>query len=240
MGRQSTWSVSVSVLLLGLVSKNQFEWNLISSEYMVHQSTWVIRVHGLSEYMGVQSTWGGHTTWGGQSTCCVKSTWVMTVHGPSDYMALLLRQVSTHKFHSNPKNSTTLFEINDVAEMCADVFHTTLRHFYVNILDEELYVSRMLYYRTVYMESYNENNNLDQGRIQELKKKEVASSKSLPPPLGALVFTSKEYTFWHAPPATPTSESAHVDKDHLTLSWKYIDCNHPQLIKKQQSNQLKT
>ena len=115
--------------------------------------------------------------------------------------------------------------------MCADVFHTTLRHFYVNILDvivrkmqvlglgekvkakwtlfidlqgtsdfpilhEIFYNIEMLYYRTVYMESYNENNNLDQGRIQELKKKEVASSKSLPPPLGALVFTSKEYTFW--------------------------------------------
>ena len=48
----------------------------------------------------------------------------------------------------------------------------------------------MLYYRTVYMESYNENNKLDQGRIQEFKKigwLGVASSKSLPPALGALL-----------------------------------------------------
>ena len=92
------------------------------------------------------------------------------------------------------------------------------------------------------MESYNENNKLDQGRIQEFKKKGwlgVASSKSLPPALGALLH-QKNIHFGQnrgrAPPATPTSESAHVDKEHLSL--KHIDCNHPRLIK-QPSNQLK-
>ena len=68
MGHHSTWSVSVSLLLLGMVSTDQFKSNLMSSEYLVHKSTWVIREHGLSEYMGRQSTW------------------VVRVHGSPEYM----------------------------------------------------------------------------------------------------------------------------------------------------------
>ena len=54
MGHQSTWSVSISLLLLGLVSTDQFKSNPISSEYMAYEnrpgeaalsdnSTWSIR-----------------------------------------------------------------------------------------------------------------------------------------------------------------------------------------------------
>ena len=120
-------------LLLRQVSAHKFHSNPISSEYMGRESTWVVRVHAASEYMGYDSTWSvrlhgptitpcqctvpaasdymGHDRTSSTPTQSHQSTWVITVHGwseymgSSDYMALLLRQVSAHKFHSNPISS---------------------------------------------------------------------------------------------------------------------------------------
>ena len=50
------------------------------------QSTWVVRVHGSSEYMGGQSTWvvrvhGSSEYMGRQSTWVIRVHGVVTVHG---------------------------------------------------------------------------------------------------------------------------------------------------------------